>query len=242
MKPRRADTFGRTGLHLLERYLAPAECERLLRAVADFRRTRELPVIYRPEPARALNYMVIDGHLIHEHLPQLGLLYRDVHALVREVCGARFVPVGNRAATVNVNITPPAGEYRWHYDRNAVTAILFLNEVEAGEIEMYPNYRLHLGRMKHTRWQRRLDALLRARPVLRLCGRRVTLAPRAGLLLIMRGDKCLHSVRPVAGARERINLVMTFDVPGAVFPQQQDLDPYLYSRKPGPAFDPNYRE
>lgn len=236
-----ADTFKQTGLHLLGHYLAPSECARLLQAIADFRRTHELPVIYRPEAARSLNYMVIDGNLIHGHLPQLERLYLEVNALVKKVCGAQLVPVDNRAATVNVNITPPAGEYRWHYDRNAVTAILFLNEVEAGEIEMYPNYRLRLGRLKHTRWQRHLDALLRARPVLRLCGRQVTVAPQAGLLLIMRGDKCLHSVRPVAGARERINLVMTFDLPGAVFPQQQDLDPYLYSRKATPAFDPNYR-
>jgi hypothetical protein len=40
------------------------------------------------------------------------------------------------------NITPPGGEYRWHYDRNAATAILYLNEVPGGETEMFPNYRL----------------------------------------------------------------------------------------------------
>ncbi len=46
------------------------------------------------------------------------------------------------------------------YDRNAVTAILYLNTVSGGETEMYPEYRIHLGKRKGARFQKWLDVLL----------------------------------------------------------------------------------
>lgn len=235
-------TFGKTGLLVIDQFLAPAECAELLSSIDSYRQTHTLPIIYRKEAQRSLNYKVIDGDQIQEHFPQLTRLYSDVNRLASEKSSLQLLPLNNLTATVNVNITPPAGEYRWHYDRNAVTAILFLNEVSGGEIEMYPNYRIYLGRRRHTRLQRWLDSLLRVRFILRYFGRMVSLAPRAGMLIIMRGDKCLHSVRAVEGDQERLNIIMTFDLPRASFPQESDLDPYLYSLKPTPSFDPNYRD
>jgi hypothetical protein len=232
--------FKKTGLYVVKDYLSTAQCDSLLESIADFRKSHELPTIYRPEMERSLKYMVIDGETVHQYFPQLEQLYSDVNKLVREVCSLDLVPLSNRTATVNVNITPVTGEYRWHYDRNAVTAMLYLNEVAGGETEMYPNYRLYLGSKKHTRVQCWLDKLLRLSIILRRFGKKVTVTPRKGLLLVMRGDKCLHSVRPVRGQEERINVIMAFDTPGAVFPQQQNLDSYLYSLKSKPSFDPNY--
>jgi hypothetical protein len=136
-----------------------------------------------------------------------------------------------------VNLTPAGGEYRWHYDRNAVTAILFLNAVEGGETEMYPNFRIRLPRWKDSWIQRALDRMLRL--FLRVA-RLVVVAPAPGRMIIMRGDRCLHSVRRVVQG-ERINVIMTFDVPGSRFRAAENLDPYLYSNRATPDFDPNYR-
>jgi hypothetical protein len=52
-------------------------------------------------------------------------------------------------------------QYRWHYDRNAVTGILYLNEVSGGETEMYSGCRIYLGRYKDTIAQRWLDKISR---------------------------------------------------------------------------------
>lgn len=52
---------------------------------------------------------------------------------------------------------PPGGEYRWHYDRNAVTAILYLNEVPGGETEIFPNFRLVFRRGRCPRSSMRGD-------------------------------------------------------------------------------------
>jgi hypothetical protein len=235
------DDFSQRGVQVLDNYLPPSRCAELLDAIREYRRDHTLPLIDRKERGRSLRYMVIDGERIHRHLPEFEELYADVNAVVNRLAGLALRPLANRGAGVNVNITPLGGEYRWHYDRNAVTAILYLNEIAGGETEMYPNYRLHLGRWKHTRVQRWLDASLRRDLATRLFGRKLVVAPQTGRLIAMRGDRCLHSVRPVEGAGERINVVMTFDLPGAVFHVEKNLDPYLYSRDTAPVFDPNYR-
>jgi glycosyltransferase involved in cell wall biosynthesis len=232
----------KSGVEVLDGFLPTTECDAMLQCVAQYRNTRQLPVIHRQQRGRSLHYMVIDGVAIQEHFPQLAKLNADVNSLVNRLNGEKLAPLGNPSARININITPPAGEYRWHYDRNRVTAILYLNEVAGGETEMFPNYRLYLGRSKHTRLQRWLDSLLMKKPILWLFGKKLTIAPRKGMLIVMHGDRCLHSVRRVEGVEDRINIIMTFDAPGAVFPVEKELDSYLYSKKSTPAFDPNYQE
>jgi len=228
-------------LHLIPGYLSHADCEKILDSVRDFQKRNTLPLIHRNVAGRSLRYFVIDGDVVHESLPELLDIYRAVEQVVKGHFDSQLTPLRNRAASLNVNVTPPGGEYRWHYDRNAVTAILYLNTVSGGETEMYPGYRIHLGRWKNRRAQRWLDALLQWRPLLKASGRRTLVSPAQGLLLMMRGDRCLHSVRRVEGSEDRINIVMTFDVPQAHFAVEKNLDPYLYSKKPAPSFDPNYK-
>ncbi|HEX3685175.1 MAG TPA: hypothetical protein VHU83_21750 [Bryobacteraceae bacterium] len=229
-------------LHLVPGYLSHDDCEKILDSVRQFQKSNTLPLIHREVAGRSLRYFVIDGDVVHEALSQLVDIYREVEQVVKHHFGSQLTPLRNRAASVNVNVTPPGGEYRWHYDRNAVTGILYLNTVSGGETEMYPGYRIHLGGWKNSRAQRWLDALLRWPPLLKVSRKRTLVTPAQGLLLIMRGDRCLHSVRRVEGAQDRINLVMTFDLPEAQFRVEENLDPYLYSKKPAPSFDPNYRQ
>jgi hypothetical protein len=231
-----------SGVEVIAGFLPATQCENLLRAVAVYRGARQPPLIQRQQPGRSLLYRVIDGAEIERHFPELEKLNLEVCSLVNRLSGSGLSRLGNQAARININITPPEGEYRWHYDRNRVTAILYLNQVAGGETEMYPNHRIYLGRWKHTRLQRWLDSLVMKQTLLRRMGRMLTIAPRAGMLLVMRGDRCLHSVRRVEGVQDRINVIMTFDAPGARFPVETELDSYLYTKKATQTFDPNYQE
>jgi hypothetical protein len=58
----------------------------------------------------------------------------------------------------------------------------------------------------------------------------------------MRGDRCLHSVRPVTSDTERINVILSFDRPGTDFAVQDGLDAYLYEpeAEADVSGDPNY--
>jgi hypothetical protein len=226
------------GAEIRENYVSPSECRILLDELEAYKRAHDLPLIQRRESGRSLRYRVIDGDRILESLPRVVSLYLDVLALVRQH-DPRLRPLSNQTAGLNVNFTPPGGEYRWHYDRNAMTAILFLNSVAAGQIEMYPGFRLHLGKWKDTRLQQVFDSALRRCARLR---RPVVVDPAPGRMILMRGDRCLHSVREVEGSKERVSVIMAFDPPGQVFHAAGDLDSYLYSQRASPDRDPNYRE
>lgn len=224
----------------MSEFISTEGCRQLLRDIEEYRSTHAIPSIYRAQPGRCLRYQVIDGERIHTSFPEIVEMYRRTGQLVRQMSGLDLAPLSNRAAGVNVNIVQPGGEYRWHYDRNAITAVLYLNEISGGEIDMYPNYRIHLGKWKHTRAQRLLDALLQNKLLKNRCGRRTAIAPQAGLMLVMRGDRCLHSVRSVEGCDDRVSVIMAFDAPQARCSVEPDLDPYLYSVQADRVFDPNY--
>lgn len=232
----------RSGYCVLHRY-APAErCAGLLAQIAAYRAAHSVPTVERRERERSLRYAVIDGPAIRQHLPDIQRLYlEEVLPLVRRMSGADMVPLDHEKACVNINITPPGGEYRWHYDRNAVTAILYLNAVPGGETEMYPNYRLWLGRWKHTRAQQALDRILIHPLARRLFGWKRQVAPRQGTLLVMRGDRSLHSVAPVGGSEDRINIIMSYDDPAVGMRAGATLDTYLYTQQAVGNGDPNYK-
>jgi 2OG-Fe(II) oxygenase superfamily len=229
------------GLQISENFLSPAECNTIVASIDEYRSYHDVPLVYRPEGKRSLKYRVINGQEIQRRLPAIQKLYERMLAVVRSETGEDVVPLRNRTVGVNINITPDGGSYRWHYDRNAVTAVLYLTEVNGGEIEAYPDYRVLLNGSRSSRMQGYLDRFLQFEIFLRLFGHKNTIPPKAGLLVIMRGDRCLHSVTPVSGPRERICVVMSFDSADATFPQEAALDSYLYSSQLYAAkSDPNY--
>lgn len=229
------------GLHLIDNFISSPQCTAIIDSLGEYRNYYNVPLIFRPHGKRPLKYRVINGEDIQSRLPTIQNLYEDVLPVVRHAMNQDVVPLNNRIAGLNINITPVGGAYRWHYDRNAVTAVLYLNEVSGGEIEAYPDYRLLLTGSRSSRIQSYVDRMLQMSIFLRLVRRKRTIAPRPGLLVIMRGDRCLHSVRPVSGSRERICVVMSFDLADASFLQEQVLNSYLYSSQDHIAkHDPNY--
>lgn len=232
--------FFRRGFEISRGFLSVAECENYLRSVRELERLEGLPLIERQASGRALRYKVIDGRRIGSAIPDIDKLTECVRAELEQVTGSSLKPIRDAVAARNVNVTPPGGQYRWHYDRNAVTAIMYLNEVPGGETEMYPNYRLVLpGVQRLPRLQRWLDGLLRLSAARWLSGRRVVVAPERGSMLIIRGDRTLHSVRRVDGDQDRVSMILAFDGPGAGT-TRGGLDAYLYDQSAALNGDPNY--
>lgn len=235
------EEFHARGYCIKPGFLTEKECENLLNRVNDYRQTHTVPQVYRKVRERSLNYKVIDGKEIREHLPEIDHLYQEINHFVDRTNARALMPLKNLQVGVNVNITSPGGEYRWHYDRNEVTGILYLNEVEGGETECYPNHRIYGERWRFSRIQRWLDRIMQSRAIRLLFGKQVLIKPRRGSLVLMRGNRCLHSVRPVLGDADRINVILAYDVPDARFTVEQKLDSYLYSQDPSASSDPNYK-
>lgn len=71
-------------------------------------------------------------------------------------------------------------------------------------------------------------------------GRPRLVTPAPGTLVSMRGDRCLRSVRPVAGTQDRVCVVMSYDPPGSSSQRRVPND-YLYSSHSVGDADPSYR-
>ena len=233
--------FRSTGLHLANDYLSQERCSELLRSITLYRQKHADVQVSRDDGPRPLRYSVIDGLQIKEHLPEIIELYRRVNELVDSIAGLDLVPLENKRVGCNVNIMGSGNTYRWHYDRNAVTAILYLNETEGGETECYPNYRVTFGGNKFSKLQKSFDRVLAQKFVRGTFGKRTIVAPITGRLLVMRGDRCLHSVSRLTGGEDRINIIMSYDLPGVNYAVDEQLDGYLYSRERTNGSDPNYR-
>lgn len=232
--------FADKGYKIIPEYLTEDDCVGLLSAINDYRKLHAVPEIHRQAGKRPLHYSVIDGERIREHLRQVLKLFHDANQVVNSITGLDLTPLSDEKVAVNINITSKGGAYRWHYDRNAVTAILYLNKSQGGETECYPNYRISLNGNGNSRFQQPLDRLLQARFVRKAFGKRVIVEPSPGKLLIMRGDRCLHSVRPVDGDGDRFNIIMSFDIPGKSFDVAANLNKYLYETADESEGDPNY--
>ncbi|HEX2269976.1 MAG TPA: 2OG-Fe(II) oxygenase [Pyrinomonadaceae bacterium] len=229
------------GCAVMEDFADPTLCAELLDQVNDYRSRHTVPVIERRNGPLPLKYSVIDGDRIAADLPDVMNVYERVTRLVQELWRGGIEPLPDRKVACNINITQPGGSYRYHYDRNAVTAILYLNATSGGETECYPNYRLSLAPATHSSLQQKLDRVLQNRFVRFITANQLLVRPRPGRLLIMQGNRCLHCVRPVRGSQDRINIVMSYDRPHARFDVDDDLNRYLYSPVEIPVRDPNYR-
>ena len=124
------------GYLLKDKFLSQAECEDLLNLIDNYRQQFAIPKIYRDVKPIPLSYSVIDGEKIKSHLTEVQNLYETCNEFVNNIMGKELFPLQNIQVGCNVNITNKGGAYRWHYDRNAVTAILYLNEVSLNLIEL----------------------------------------------------------------------------------------------------------
>lgn len=232
----------KAGYQVVDDFLTEEQCRLLLSKINKYREGHVLPEIHRPMAGRSLRYHVIHGEQIRESLPEIWELYTGrVQQRVDGSLGFPLAPLENTRAGVNVNLMrPKQSSYRWHYDRACVTAIIYLNEVEGGQTELYPNYRMLLRKGKNSAVQRTLDRIIQAKPILGIFGTKVRVSPKVGRLVMMRADRCWHSVRSVIGDRERINIILSYDLPGTEFPTAEGLDSYLYTQEEARSSDPNY--
>lgn len=234
------------GFHFQHNFISEAGCDNILKSIANYQVHHKVPEIYRAVKGRSLHYSVIDGLKIEQHLPDIAQLYKKVNQVVNEWGGEKLYPLDNKRVGVNVNITPIGGAYRWHYDRNKFTAILYLNDVEeGGETELYIKYRIY---SKWSTLQKILDQFLMLKPIRKLFGKHKIIKPQKGALLLMYGNNSLHSVRPLIrlkkGESARINIIMAYDEVHKEHQVSEQLDDYLYREEKSftdRKADPNYK-
>lgn len=239
MTPR--EEIAKRGYLLVRDFLTQERSEELLEIIRQHRVTHKVAKVRRQIRPIPLIYSVIDGHAICAHMPKILDVCKEVDALVEQIFGGELVPLFDLQTRYNINITEPGGSYRWHYDPNLITAILYLNSVGQGETVCHPHYRVKLPRWAPDRMQRWVDAVVQAEPVKRIFSVPLEVKPEPGLLFFFDGVTTLHSVRQVIGREDRVAILVGYDRPNVVPSVRQKLSKYVYTSDDVDVSDPNYK-
>ncbi len=234
------EAITKNGYLLLHNFLTQQQCEDILEIIRQYRAKHRVPKIERPAKPIPLIYSVIDGDTIYAHLPEILTVCKNVDALVDQNFDHELVPLRYQRARYNINLTETGGSYRWHYDPNPLTGLLYLNTVEGGELVFYPKYRIRVPGGVNSWGQRWVDRLLLAEPIRQIFGKPVSLPPQPGLLVLLHGTMTLHSVRQLTGDKERTGIICAYDYPNAEISVRNQLNDYLYSADAVGENDPNY--
>lgn len=226
-----AGFFRENGYVLLSDFLPASDCAALVEAIEQYRKTKEIIKVDRESLIETKHFLTLNGSDVETYVPDAERLYRRVNQVVNSIASKEYVRLGNKAIGLSINIVPSGGVFSWHYDRNEITAVLYLNEVAGGDMELYPRYRLLMKRRSKGlgKWLQRVpDAIMRPSLVRRLSMRsKVAVSPKPGTLLIMEAIRCLHRVRPVV-AGQRYSVQFAYDAENVSFDESSTKDYYGY--------------
>lgn len=158
------------------------------------------------------------------------LYFNKINLIVNGLYNNKFLPLNDLNVGASINITPKSGSLSYHYDRNEVTAILYLTDNEDGALELFPNHRLLLlNRYSFfKKFIQRFFDLIYRNYILLFFKKKITMKPKARSLLIMQGSRNLHRVLKVE-KDYRIAVVLCFDREGLKWGKQNTADYYGYN-------------
>lgn len=178
--------------------------------------------IERGVSGKRLSYTVVTGDTIRRHGFEIYGFYRSsvMRNLIRQVTGAREIYSSQHLrSSININyLYRPDHIYRWHFDAEPYSSLLFLTSLrkeDGGALRIRP-----------LKGQAQNNSSTVEIPK---GGGVRTITPEAGSLVIIDGTTCAHSVAPLRRECDRITLAMVYpDSLGR--PRPEKLDDYLYDR------------
>ncbi|MDJ0926101.1 MAG: 2OG-Fe(II) oxygenase [Gammaproteobacteria bacterium] len=161
-------------------------------------------------------FLTLNGQELVDRISVLAPLYERFGEIVNAVSGDEFAPLDTYEIGLSLNYTPPGGEFVRHFDRNEMTVSLYFNEVEGGELVVWPKI---LSPILRIFGEKGKSAAVR----LSQYQKGVSITPRVGTIVIF-SKQAVHAVAPVLGNRARVSVIMAYDRPGKSF--QADRDYY----------------
>ena len=236
-------TLESTGHLIIDDFIDREECQTLLGQIDDYRKQSELLEINRPIKGRSLRYSVIDGKEVRANLPS------DLEA----VSGIGERP-GERARW---RLSTATRQYQGrcqrerHASREIRVSVALRPDCRHRNLVSQPSSRRRdraLSELSSPAEKEPTaltspagpDRCLQPTVVRRLFGNKKVVEPHPGRLVVMRGNRCWHSVRGVQGFEDRISIILAYDPPGARFEAEEGLDSYLYTQETANSKDPNY--
>lgn len=169
---------------------------------------------------RTLRYRVVTGEMIRDHFEELFSFYCSPSIIkwMTAVIGVSKLYVSNHIrSAININsMAQPTERYPWHFDAVPYTAMLYLTTSDfdhGGALEVYPNLKI-----SHD---------VTPTPAELKKAEKLHILPEAGMLILMNGTCCYHSVTPLLKSEQRISVPMVFPVE-LMHERPVEVDEFIY--------------
>lgn len=214
----RLSSFKSHGYLIVDGFCSGNTCQRIREGINAYLLKKNAIEVNRT----GSSFITFNGKYIDENFPELAQLYD--HQLLRELSqlSSNLATIIDRRIGLSINITPKFGKFEPHFDRHAMTAVLYINDdFFGGEMNFYPrirglrNYPSYPSHRSIT--HRILDRAVRSKVYLKWLARKIVFKPKAGTLLIFEGTRTYHQVQMVTAGSSRMTVQFGYDRPGASF-------------------------
>lgn len=203
--------FKRNGYLLCENFLTKEESLILKNKINKIFDSKEaIDVLLYKSTFRTIN-----GSTIDNNIPEITSIYDNtIHKIVGLINNNMFTLV-DRKIGVSINKTSKGNNFQAHFDRNLITAVIYVgDQFKGGTMLIHPRVRILLkNNTKYSilrKAQLFFDKVVKTPIYLKFFSRSIEITPKVGTLLIFEGSKTLHEVKPVLEG-DRISIQLAYD-------------------------------
>ena len=207
-------SFQKNGFLILQNFLDQSTCAQLASEIMDFKQKEEVISV----KLKKSEFSTFNGSIIDDNFPSIAHLYdKQVLEIINSICTTPIATIQDRRIGLSVNLTSNEGKFQPHFDRNLMTAVLYINEeFEGGQMHLFPRIRFLIKNRQSNPmkfFQKILDKLVCHHLYLNFVARKNEVIPSTGNLLIFEGSRSLHEVKQVRGSNLRISVQFAYDIP-----------------------------
>ena len=169
-----------------------------------------------------VKFATLNGQDLSQSVRFTTEIYEKIESVVSYLSQRPYRRLNNTKIGLSMNLMSPGDVFSRHFDRHRVSFLVYLNQVEGGDLLLWPFVGMGLQNQSWRRFCNNFSYRLADwfKPV--------RIGPKQGAVLMFT-NRCLHGVDKIAGNQPRCSLVLGYDRPESIGKFDQDTDYYGYS-------------
>tara|TARA_B100000579_G_scaffold375600_1_gene340517 strand:- start:374 stop:1069 length:696 start_codon:yes stop_codon:yes gene_type:complete len=217
--------FKSNGYVVIENAITKEQCNEVMSNVKDLVKNNELNMVSFGDS----NFKTINGEKLLKLIPETEILYDKFMLLASDISGEKLVKINNSKIGISLNLTTEGDSFQFHYDRNLITVVAYINEVKGGQMLLSPRARLFSNNNPQRKIYSKFISLLeiiKTKLAESSLIKKVGINPNPGKAIIFEGRETLHKVEKVEKGYDRISIQFAYDLDANLFSPASTKDYY----------------
>jgi hypothetical protein len=208
------DNLKKYGFLEVDNYISQEECAKIIEDVEKINAINKLITVDGSKASESF-FQTVNGSLLTD-ASNICISIRDATlSQLNSSFDKSLKNIKNTKIGISINRTPENGRFVKHFDRNKITAVIYLSSCIGGEMVSFPRIRLLLP-WRYKRGfkmaQSILDKIIRTSVYQRWLSRPIITIPKPGKVIFFEGSRTLHGVHMVKqGSTPRYSLQLAYD-------------------------------